>query len=383
MPTHGHGSNSCPVATGSEPVTLRDAIGRVLSTQLMFPADRPDRDLALVDGHAVQAESTLGASVYNPLFLTLVPEGVALTAGRASSCNAGDALPPGADAVLPLEIGEAVGSVLEVCDGIARGAGVGAKGQAARFGDVAVAAGRRLEAPQIALAASLGVAQLTVRRRPEVALLIAGAKPHANEALGVALSALVARDGGMAHCAPLHGGIRRMPAALAETDIVLVLGRSGRGRDDDAERAVAAAGGRIDRHGIAMMPGGSAGVGSLGGAPLLLLPGDPLSALASYELLAGRLVRRLAGRPSEWPYPVRRIKVSQKIASPVGVSEWIPVVYRNSSVEPLPLAPADGLVGYAGADGFLVVPASLEGYAPGERVDVVAMTDLDSAQDGS
>ena len=151
--------NSCPVATGSEPVTLRDAIGRVLSTQLMFPADRPDRDLALVDGHAVQAESTLGASVYNPLFLTLVPEGVALTAGRASSCNAGDALPPGADAVLPLEIGEAVGSVLEVCDGIARGAGVGAKGQAARFGDVAVAAGRRLEAPQIALAASLGVAQ--------------------------------------------------------------------------------------------------------------------------------------------------------------------------------------------------------------------------------
>ena len=98
--------------------------------------------------------------------------------------------------------------------------------------------------------------------------------------------------------------------------------------------------------------------------------------------------------PDDWcaasraAHPNGRIRLDglrcrQKIASPVGVSEWIPVVYRNSSVEPLPLAPADGLVGYARADGFLVVPASLEGYAPGERVDVVAMTDLNSAQDGS
>jgi hypothetical protein len=70
-------------------------------------------DLALVDGHAMQAESTLGASTYNPLFLRIVPKGTSLTAGCASVCHAGETLPSGADAVLPAKIGEAVGSSLE------------------------------------------------------------------------------------------------------------------------------------------------------------------------------------------------------------------------------------------------------------------------------
>jgi molybdopterin molybdotransferase len=98
-----------------------------------------------------------------------------------------------------------------------------------------------------------------------------------------------------------------------------------------------------------------------------------LSALVTYELLAGRLLRRLAGRASDFACPVQRFVLSRKIASPVGVSEFVPVVSHGSSVEPLALAPADGLAGYARADGFLVVPAGLEGYAPGALVDVVTM----------
>ena len=122
-------------------------------------------------------------------------------------------------------------------------------------------------------------------------------------------------------------------------------------------------------------------MGCLGGAPLLLLPGDPLSALATYELLAGRLLRRLAGRASQWPHPLRRFALSRKIASPIGVSEWTPVVCRGSSAEPLALSPADGLAGYAQADGFLVVPASLEGYAPGEGVEIVVASEPAATQE--
>ncbi len=154
----------------------------------------------------------------------------------------------------------------------------------------------------------------------------------------------------------------------------MLIGRSGRGQDDDAVGAIAAAGGRIDHHGLALTPGGSAGLGWLNATPLLLLPGDPLSALASYEVLAGRLVRRLAARGCEFPGSVRQFVLSRKIVSPVGVAEWRPVVCRGSSAEPLPLAPADGLAGYAKADGFLVVPAGLEGYAPGSLVDVIVMS---------
>jgi molybdopterin molybdotransferase len=120
--------DACPDAMGSEAAPVHQAFGRVLPAPLTFPADRPERDLALVDGHAVQATSTLGASTYNPLFLTIVPKGTALTAGCASVCHAGEALPSGADAVLPVEVGEAVGTALEVCDAVASGFGVGRKG---------------------------------------------------------------------------------------------------------------------------------------------------------------------------------------------------------------------------------------------------------------
>jgi molybdopterin molybdotransferase len=373
--------DACADVTGSEPAPLDQSFGRVLAAPLVFAADRPERDLALGDGYAVRAESTLGASSYNPLFLTIVAKGVPLAAGCASACHAGEAMPPGADAVLPLEAGEAAADVLEVCAAVARGTGVGRTGQAARRGDEAIASGRRLGGPHIALAASLGVTQLSVRRRPAVAVVLAGAKPHAIEALATALAALVARDGGLARRVRRDGAMGPTLAGVTSPDLVLLVGRSGWGEDDDAVAAIAAAGGRIDQHGLAMTPGGSAGLGWLGGAPLLLLPGDPLSALVSYELLAGRLLRRLAGRASDWPGPVQRFTLSRKIASPIGVSEWVPVVCRGSRAEPLALAPADGLVGYARADGFLVVPARLEGYAPGELVEIVTMWGDTAGQD--
>ena len=367
--------DACPDAKDSEPVPLGQASGRVLSDALVFPTDRPDRDVALIDGYAVHAHSTLGASSYNPLLFTIVPKATVVAAGCASACHAGEALPWGADAVLPLEAGEVAGATLGVCDAVARGSGVGRTGQAARRGDVAIAAGRRLRAPQIALAASLCVTQLPVRRRPCVTLVLAGPKPPAIDALCLAITALIERDGGVAHGAPHHGDMARTLPGAASADLVLRIGRSGWGEDDDAVHAIAAAGGRIDHHGLALTPGGSAGLGWLGGAPVLLLPGDPLASLATYELLAGRLLRRLAGRAATFPGPVQRLTLSRKIASPVGVSEFVPVIRHGSNAEPLALAPADGLAGYARADGFVVVPAGLEGYAQAALVDVVMSGD--------
>jgi molybdopterin molybdotransferase len=356
--------DACPTRVSSETLPLDQAFGRILYEPLIFTADRPDRDIALIDGYALRAETTLGASPYNPLRLVLVPKDTALQSGCAAACHAGETIPPGADAVLPLEAGEDTGGTLQVCDPVARGASIGRKGEAAHIGDLAVPAGQRLGGPQIALAASMGLTNLSVRQRPEVAVLLAGAKPPAAEALGTALAGLIARDGGVAR--PVHALSSAGPSQL-----VLLAGRSGWGEDDDAVDAVTAAGGRIDHHGIALTPGGSASLGWLGDAPLLLLPGDPLSALVSYEVLAGRLLRRLAGRASDWPFSVQRRALAAKIASPVGVAEFVPLACRGRSAAPLALAPADGLACYARGDAFLVVPAGLEGYASGEMVDVV------------
>ena len=360
-----------PRITGTETIPLDRALLRVLATSLTFPESRPVGDSAITDGYAVQSESTLGASSYNPLFLTIVPIGAPLAQGCASVCHAGGALPAGADAVLPVEAGEALGSVLEICAAVARGQNVAVVGQAARRGDTALSPGRRLGAPEIALASLLAVERLEVLRRPQIALVIVGPKPPGLEALATALSSLITRDGGVARVISVGaGGLVDGIRSSADADAVLVAGRSGWGEDDAAAQAVVAAGGRLDHHGLALKPGGSAGFGGLGEVPVLLLPGDPLAALVAYDLLAGRLIRHLAGRTNELPYPVRRFNVMRKVTSTIGVSEWIAVRCHGSTVEPLPLSPVDGLAGLGRADGFLIVPAGLEGYAPVESVDL-------------
>ena len=281
------------------------------------------------------------------------------------------------------EAGEAVGSILEnLRTGCARAErrddGPGREG--GRRGHCAGAASR---APEIALASLLGVQRLDVLRRPDVALVVVGPKPPAFEGIATALSSLITRDGGVARVIPQARWLAESIRSSAGADIVLVAGRSGWGDDDEAASAIIDAGGRLDHHGLALTPGGSAGFGGLGDAPLLLLSGDPLAALVTYDLLAGRLVRHLAGRANELPYPNRRFKLLRKITSPIGVSEWVAVRCHGSNVEPLPLPQADRLAGLGRADGFLIVPAGLEGYASGELIDVYVTAEVAALQERS
>lgn len=373
-----------PHVRATEAIPLDHAFQRILAASLTFPESRPVRDVVTADGFAVQSESTIGASAYNPLSLTIVPQSTALGIGCASVCHAGGVLPLCADAVLPLEAGELVGSLLEICAPVARGQNVGTMGEAAKKGEVAIARGRRLGAAEIALASLVGVDRLEVLRRPDVALVIAGPKPSTFEAIATALTCLIARDGGVARViSASNAGLAADIRSSAGADVVLVAGRSGWGDDDTAAGAIVEAGGRLDHHGLAMTPGSSAGFGGLGEASLLLLPGDPLAALVTYDLLAGRLVRRLAGHTVKLPYPNRRFKLTRKIASPIGTSEWIPVRCHGSNVEPLPLPQTEGLAGLGRADGFLIVPAGLEGYAPGESIDVYVTAEVSGVQERS
>jgi molybdopterin molybdotransferase len=358
--------DAAPAIRAVEEASLAQAAGRVLAEPLRFDADRPPQEIALIDGFAVQADSALGASGYNPLYLTLLPEGAAVTAGAAAPCSAGQSLPPGADSVLPLNFAEVLGAMLEVSEAIPRGEGIARRGEAALAGALAMPAGGRLGAAQIALAASAGRMSFQLLRRPNVALWLPGPKPGAAEALAVALTALIARDGGTAL-------LWDADAPPGDADAIFLVGRSGWGADDDAARRLSACGGAIIHHGIALAPGGSTGLGSLGAAPSVLLPGDPYAALVIYEILAGRLVRRLAGRPAPFAGARRRGALTRKIASAVGVAEFFPVRLEGGGAEPLAPSPSDGLATLARADGFVLVPAGLEGFAEGSEVDVVTL----------
>lgn len=366
--------DSHSAALRAEETDLRAAAGRVLAAGVAAEWALPAADRAGVDGYAVRSADTVGAGDYNPLKLALVKAGDGLAELQAGSISSGEALPRGADAILPFELARVSGATLEIFGAVAEGFGVERAGQQVQAGARILERGRMLLPQDIGLLASLGVERVPVVRQPRVGILVGkpkrcgdlGGQGDANSPM---LRALVERDGGSVVAVVALESERRGFAIGYAADLILVAGRSGTGRDDDAALSIAEVG-ELAIHGVGLRPGGSAGMGSVGGAPVVLLPGDPLGCLCAYEMLAGRMVRRLGGRAEGLPFAVVEAEVGRKIVSMIGVVDVCRVRWENGKIEAIGSAESGGLASAVRADGFVVIPAPLEGYAPGARVSV-------------
>jgi molybdopterin molybdotransferase len=369
-------------ALRAEEIDVREAAWRVLAADAVAAWAIPAADCAGVDGYAVRADDTVGAGDYNPLKLALA-KADELPAASAAPIMAGERLPSGADAILPFELTRVNGATgnaslpaagAEVFGAVAEGFGVERKGQQVQAGTRLFERGRRLLPQDIGLLASLGMERVQVVRRPRVGILVGKPKRCAEsggqgDANSPMLRALVERDGGSVVKVLALESDRRGFAIAYAADLMLVAGRSGTGWDDDAAQSIAEVG-ELAMHGVALRPGSSAGMGSVGSAPVVLLPGDPLDCLCAYEMLAGRMVRRLGGRAPDLPYAVVEAEVGRKIVSMVGVVDVCRVRLKDGRVEAIGSAESGGLASAVWADGFVVIPAPLEGYPPGARVSV-------------
>src|SRR5215469_2048657 len=348
-----------------EDVPLCTAGERVLTEPICAAGPIPASDRATLDGFAIQASASLGASAYNPMRLPLI------------AVAAGDALPAGTDAVVPFELAELDGqSCIEIVEAVAAGDNVEQQGAVATNGAILAPAGIRLAARHIGLLTNAGVSDITVVRRPRVRILVAkptrdGAWDDSN---GPMICAAVERDGGIIEeSVAVQRNQIAIRAALLEpdADVALVIGGTGPGSDDHSAAALGDAG-ELAIHGVALLPGETTGLGRTGGkTPVVLLPGPPAACLWSYELFAGRAIRRLGGRRASLPYRSREIITARKIVSSLGMTEICPV--RRSpgdTVEPLPSFAETGLMAAVSADGFVIVPQGSEGYPQGARVTV-------------
>ncbi len=334
----------------AETIEVEGATGRITAGSFVSPVDWPDADYAAIDGYAVRAAESEGSSDYNPIPLALViGQAHSLPPGHASIAAAGTPLPSGADAVLSFDAAEPTGpATLNVLSPVARGMGVIRRADELRAGMEAVPGSTRLRPQDVALLVATGVEHVAVVRHPCVRLVVAGPKTNGRDALTPMLCALLARDGGIVEVSrPIDGGRTALAQAMArpggETDLVLVAGRSGAGRDDEAPLAIVAAGGRLDLHGIAMRPGELAGLGAFGGLPVLLLPGAPLACLASYDMLAARAVRRMAGLGGTGSYAVVGAVLDRKIVSAIGSTDLVRVTMTGGRATPLGSAEYRGL----------------------------------------
>jgi molybdopterin molybdotransferase len=371
----------------AENIPLDAAYGRILAASFISPADDPPVDTAVSNGYALRSCETVGASSYNPLSFHLQDNHSALEPFSATLVTSGTPLPMGADAVVPYELTQSGTETIDVIGSVAQGEGVNLKGQEVRKGTTLIETPRPLLASDVGLISSFGIRQLRVIRRPLVRIILTGRKsPEGYEladANGPMLRALVVRDGGSVEICQ-YGITDRN--ALSEwmtrpgADLILVCGRTGTGPDDEAPLAVTAAG-TLSIHGIAMRPGGSTGLGVVGEIPVVLLPGSPLDCLCAYDLLAGKLIRNLSGCSLRAPYRIRQARLGRKIVSSIGTMEICQV--RLFAGEAIPLGDANlgGLASVVRADGFIFIPASLEGYAPGAIVDIHLYDKADEAED--
>ncbi len=377
------------VPLGAESVHVADAAGRVLAADVASGVDVPAFPRAAMDGYAVHAEDTFGATPYAPRALRLVGEQMpgaggdtVLAAGTACRIMTGAALPAGADAVLPAECAREGAESVEAVDVVTPGRNVGRVGEDVRRGDALLARGRRLRPQDVGLLASVGASPVAVVARPRVRLLVTGnellppgATPSGDRIVDSntpMLAALVARDGGVvAESLRLRDDAAAIRAALAApgADVIVAAGGTSVGREDFLPLLVRELG-ALPVHGVAVRPAAPSGIGRIGGTPVFLLPGNPVACLCAYDLFAGPAIRTLAGLPAAWPYGCAELPLSERIASQLGRSDYVRVRLAAGGVVPIAASGASVLSSTTRADGFVLVPASSEGLPAGATVAV-------------
>jgi len=381
----------------SEEVPLRDATGRVLASAVVSDIDVPGFDRSTMDGYAVVADSTEGATPYNRIPLKVVGDAMpgspftrTVARGEAVRIMTGAPMPSGADSVLPAEsVDVAVEpDTIAAISEVSPQKNVGHRGEDFVRGTTLLEAGRVLRPQDIGVMSSIGLATARLVCRPRVRLVITGnellptgSKPHdyqITDANGPMLAALAERDGAIVDFPGLirDDGDAILAALNADAHIVIVSGGSSVGIEDLAPMLLAKHG-ELAVHGIAMRPSSPTGMGTLGSRLVFLLPGNPVSALCAYDFFAGRAIRARGGRSKEWPYRAVRGTLTRKISSPIGRLDYARVTVAPSTapgagvrVEPLSVAGASVLSSTTRADGFVIIEQDSEGYAAGSDVEV-------------
>ena len=392
-----------------ETVSLGEADGRVLAEPVDAPAPVPSYDRAAMDGYAVRAEDTFGASDRSPAVLRTTDGDV--DPGEATRVHTGSALPDGADAVVMIEHVEAVGAELEAFDAVAAGENVGPAGEDVADGQRLYDAGATLRPSDLGLLKSVGLDAVPVYEPPTVAVIPTGEElvqsdPDPGEVIetnGLTVSRLVGRWGGDARYRDVVTDDKEALAAAIErdldADIVVTTGGSSVGERDLLPEVVDGIG-EVLVHGVALKPGHPVCLGRASGTPVLSLPGYPVACIVNAVQFLRPTQKRVAGTDST-PFPTRRARLDRKIASEPGTRTFARVRLSDESTEsdgstesdwstesdgsPTASGTSDGpstvatptrasgsgvLSSVALADGWVVVPESVEGFDAGRVVDV-------------
>ena len=378
---------------GTEVVSLRDAMGRILAEDIAAREYVPDFDRSTVDGFAVRASDTFGCSDAIPAILplqatVLMGEGAdfALNEGECVAVPTGGAVPKGADGVVMIEYTEDYGDgTIGIAKPAAPGMNMIFRGDDVHPGKVILKKGRVLSSADIGALAAIGQVQVKVAKRLIVGVISTGdelvppeVQPGPGQVRDVnspMLEVMLTAFG----CNVINYGIviddealltQKVRQAAAECDAVLLSGGSSVGVKDAACRIIESMG-RLLLHGIAIKPGKPTILGKAGPKPLVGLPGHPVAAYFITKLFVLPLLGRLSGRDMT-AYTVTA-KVTQSISANHGRAQYhcCRLTPRDGEVWAEPIRGKSGLITtLAGADGYFCIDRDCEGLPKNAEIQV-------------
>ena len=372
---------------GPETVPLAQALTRVLSGDVVAAIDAPPFDRSNVDGFALRAADTVGASDAAPKVFRLNAEVIAcghapeltVAPGTATTIATGGVIPRGADAVVMIEQTELIeqGGVprIELRRAAAPGQFVSYAGSDIARGETLLRRGTRIGSREIGMLAACGLAHIDVVRRPKVAVLSTGDELVAlgqpmrpagvYDSNGAIIAAAVAEAGGepmMLGAFPDDAAAleRAVRAALATSDMVVLSGGTSKGAGDLSHTIVSRLGQPgILVHGVALKPGKPLCLGVVDGKPIVVLPGFPTSAIFTFHAFVAPVIRARAGLAPETAQTVSA-HVPMRIASELGRKEFVLVSLIQSDEGPVAFPTGKGsgsVTSFSQADGFLEIEA--------------------------
>lgn len=394
--------------TEAETVALNDAFGRVLAEDAQSPLDLPPWDNSAMDGFAVRAADIAGASRDNPRRLRVTesvhaggfatgPVGM----GEAIKIMTGAPVPEGADTVVRVEhTRELEGAIIEVFAATDAHRNVRPRGEDVRAGTSAVSAGTILRAGEIGLLASIGAARVRVHRRPVVAILSTGDElVEVDEFDEVMAGRRIVNSNSYAIAAsvravgaePLMLGIARDDEADLRAhlqrglsaDVLVTSAGASVGEHDLVKDVLEELGARTAFWRVRIRPGSPFSFAQLNGMPVFGLPGNPVSAVVTFEILVKPALRRMLGRRALYS-AVITARLGERIASKTGLTQFMRVrVTEESGTRIARLTGPQGsgmLSSLAQADGLLVLPEDVDELREGSEVRIVRLLSSDDAQ---
>lgn len=391
------------IKVATESIPLAEAFDRILAEPVISPVNLPNEARSTMDGFAVRAADTFGASESMPCYLNIVGEvkmGEAPSGEvRQGSCYripTGGLLPCGADGVVMLEQSIPVDDTLiEIVKGVGSGTNVIATGEDIGLGEKALPAGRLLRPQDIGLLAGLGIGCVTVRKRVRVGILATGDEiiAHTEEPKpgqirninSLALAGQVLREGGVYTDYPVVSDrievfLPALKQAILENDIVLFSGGSSVGVRDLGEQVIKALGPPgILVHGVTLKPGKPVLIGMSNTTPIFGLPGHPVSAMVCFDFFVRPAMESLVGgnKNSELPIPWVMARLTRNINSAPGRRDVVRVklVQEDGAWHAEPILGKSGSIStLSRAHGYFLIEEDSQGLTENSDLKVYLYT---------